>query len=227
MFEVQGMVSALLTLIALFKEHPVLCTAIVLAYVGAQLWKARGREWREYITRTYPRLTVLPDLLNYLLPDVVAIARLVKYRAVRGESRATTGVLVEAHAQRPEVLPPAPSEQIVEASDEPGSIGGSSSGFIDMRLLLTIVLAVFAIAAPVLLLPGCPMPQIDNCTPLSVRCSPSGVPQHCDPDTRWTPVDDQCSRFGNECIVTRAYSDHPIAVCVRPDVAAEVRDAGR
>lgn len=82
-----------------------------------------------------------------------------------------------------------------------------------MRSLLRF--ALFAIALVCALLSGCPrMPVAEGCASGAVRCSDRGVPQLCDPQGRWTPMDDQCSAHNAQCCVTRAYSARLIAVCL-------------
>lgn len=235
MGDIQVMVSALLALTALFKAHPYACTAVLVAYGCAQLWKSQPRAWREDVVKKYPRLTIPVDLVNYIFPDGVAIARLLKFRGVRGiGERPLRGWPLQEHETEQQPVQGTPmNDQLAEPDDAEGSGAPddrATRGFVDLKVLRAVAIGIVAalcVVAPIMALPGCPMPPIDHCTVGAARCSPNGVPQHCDTEGRWTPVDDQCAAYGNECVVTRAYSERNIAVCLRPDVAAEVRDGGR
>lgn len=228
----------LYALVAFARAHPVLTALLLALYVAAQAWQRQPKEWRVAVTANNPRATAVFDLVNALAGNVVSAFRIVYYRLIQGipsrpdehDPRAvgSLNVPVSAPTVR-ETLAPVGDATAIElaANAEPyqpssGTIASDDSepGFATLRLLAVIALVCIAV-----LVVGCPrLPDVDGCAPLAVRCSPNGVPQLCDPDTRWTPVDEQCSRYGNECVVTRAYSSRTIAVCLSPNDAREAHE---
>jgi len=216
-------VSQLFQAIAAFAiAHPRLTFAFVATYLFAQVWQARSKEWRATVVRKYPRATLLFDLFNALFTNVATVVRLLYWRGLRGiAARPETGSLTVEQTEgtpSPEHIELSPGAEPARYTD---GGDGSTSGFAQLRMLVSIALLTLA----AVYFAACPtMPKVDHCTPLAVRCNINGVPQHCDTDGRWTPVDDQCAPYGNECVVTRAYSSRPIAVCLSPTNAREARE---
>ena len=226
--------SLVLTVLSFAKAHPIIAALCAALWLSAQWWQSRPAEWRQRIIVKHPRLTVIVEAANWLGPNVVSLARALWYRALHGiaqrPSPVSSATLVVNDAQ------PEPGRVAVQLNDdgtEPyndspdpsDSIGESTRGFARTGVLAALALFV-AVAFPLaLMLSGCPrMPPVDGCAALSVRCSPNGVPQHCDTDGRWTPVDDRCASYGNECVVTRAYSSRELSLCLTPEHAAQARE---
>lgn len=58
------------------------------------------------------------------------------------------------------------------------------------------------------------LPGRDGCQPSVVRCSAQGVPQLCDPQGRWTPMDDRCAGYRARCCLVRTSDARLIAACL-------------
>ncbi len=88
----------------------------------------------------------------------------------------------------------------------------ASASWVHGKVYAVAGVGVLSLAA---CLAGCVrLPPSDRCGAGAVRCSLQGVPQLCDPQGRWTPMDEQCSRSNGQCCVTSAYSARRIALCL-------------
>lgn len=133
----------------------------------------------------------------------------------KGWSLPGIGYSVFATAQEIKAESDAEAEHATKAPPSPdASASRSSAGFVDRSVMMAVG-GVFLLALGVSLLSGCPrMPAAEGCASGAVRCSERGVPQLCDSQGRWTPMDDQCSTHEAQCCVTAAYSARTIAVCL-------------
>jgi hypothetical protein len=89
---------------------------------------------------------------------------------------------------------------------------GASAAYAHMKSYAVGVVSVVGLVACSV---GCAsLPPRDGCQPSSVRCSSEGVPQLCDPQGRWTPMDDRCAAHRARCCVVRAQHARSLAVCL-------------
>lgn len=134
------------------------------------------------------------------------------------------GAITGLHALYFAVVLLLPSPVLLRVAKIVGARGSSAGAGVDVALLSASAAwahtKAYAVGAAGVLglaacLSGCPrMPPAEGCGSGAVRCSERGVPQLCDPQGRWTPMDDQCGAHNAQCCVTRAYSARLIAVCL-------------
>lgn len=130
---------------------------------------------------------------------IVAFAYLVKISAISGHVAvlAMLGLLLPARTLR---------ELAQVAAARAGGAGvavtllGAAAAYGQIKSLLGTAAVAGALLTGAALLPGCPMPAPDGCTPRDVRCH-GGAPQICSPGQRWTPADVVCSNVGAVCVV--------------------------
>lgn len=170
--------------------------------VLVMVWKALPTSLRVSIETRFPRAVGIVRTIVALVPDLIGAARVVRYQAVGGQPRVVVSDRAAAESDKlRELLKPEESKP-------------SEPGFAE-RGVIAVIAGVALLALGVSLLSGCPrMPAAEGCASGAVRCSERGVPQLCDSQGRWTPMDDQCSAHEAQCCVTSAYSSRTIAVCL-------------
>jgi hypothetical protein len=89
---------------------------------------------------------------------------------------------------------------------------GASAAYAQLKSYGVAFVGVVGIAACV---GSCAsLPARDGCEPSIVRCSAQGVPQLCDPQGRWTPMDDRCAAHRARCCIVRGSNSRLIAACL-------------